>query len=271
MWISGIALPANVAACLALVWPWQSSLATTLAMVLALCLGNVVALLVARRQQVGELVLAAIPEAADMHRGSLWFFAKAATGYAGQLVLMTLAVLLPASSVTVLSLAAKVVGALATTFTNAVMPVLVHRSTPSPRLARRFLRFLCTGLLGLSVIGTVVVAAVAPDLTVAAIVVSAWVLASSAAAVAQRTAFRFLPADAAGLVMAAVAAVVLGTTLLALLPGFDVVVLLCAYAALDAATAALLLWRLQDRKASLAASLLLGALVALAVFMTVVG
>jgi hypothetical protein len=179
-------------------------------------------------------------------------------------VLTSVAVTLPASGVTMLSLANRLVGAVATTLTNAVMPSLVHQSTETPRAARRFLRLLLAALGASGIVATAVTAALDSDLVVAAAVVALWVAASSAAAVAQRTSFRFLPPRAAGTTMAAVLVIVAATVAFSGTPGFDVVVLLCAYAALDASTAGLLLWRLKDRSAGVVAFLAFIALVAAA-------
>jgi hypothetical protein len=216
------------------------------------------------RHRVGADVLASVPEVQSAHRGWLWFLGKASIGYTSQVVLSTLAVTLPASSVTVLSLANKVVGAISTTLTNAVMPVLVHQATETYAAARRFLRVLVGLLLLVGFVGTVMVALIDSRHVVAAMVVSLWTMTSAAAAVAQRTAFRFLPAQAAGGVMAAVLVIVTVTVAAAGLPGFDVIVLLCAYAALDAATAMLLLWSLKDRAASAATAVAFTVLLGLA-------
>jgi hypothetical protein len=257
LWISGIALPANVGACAALAWPWGSSNAATIAMVAGLVIGNAGSLAFITQRRVGQEVLDAVPVDAPANRGSLWFFGKASTGYVSQGLLATLAVTLPASSVTVLSVASKVVGALAATLINSVMPVLVHQATQSTRAARRFLRLLVCLLVVAGALATVAARIVAPDYLLAVIVISVWTISASAAAVAQRTSFRFLPARAAGGVMAAILAIVALTTALATLPGFNLVVLLCAYASLDAATAALLLWPLKERAVGMIAVVLL--------------
>lgn len=247
LWTAGIALPANACACAALLWPWEDSSAATTAMVVGLVVGNAVLLVVVTRRRIGQAVLDRAPTVTARHRGSLWFFAKSAVGYLSTTVLASLAVLLPASGVTVLALANRVVGALVTTLINAVMPVFVHQSTEGPEATRRLLRGLTVGL---GAVGTVVVAGVgaaaAPQVTNTVVVVL-WVVASAAAAVSQRMAYRFLPPRAAGNTMPAVVVIVVLTAVAAGLPGFDVTTLLCAYAAIDAATAALLLWYLRDR------------------------
>ncbi len=260
LWISGIALPANLAACLSLTWPWASSTVATTAMVSALTVGNVACLWFLTRRRIGQHVLDAVTTSGASTRGSTWFFAKSAVGYLSHVVLSSVAVTLPASGVTLLSLANRLVGAVATTLTNAVMPSLVHRSTEAPTAARRFLRVLIACLTALGVAATVTTGMLAAEHVVAAAVVARWVAASSAAAVAQRTSFRFLPARAAGTTMVAVLIIVAGTAAISGTPGFDVVVLLCAYAALDASTAGLLLWRLKDRSAGIVALLALVAL-----------
>ena len=257
LWIPGIALPANLAACISLALPWSSSTAATTAMVSALATGNAACLWFMTRRRIGQHVIDAVSGGAGRSRGSGWFFAKSAVGYLSHVVLTSVAVTLPASGVTVLSLANRLVGAVATTLTNAVMPLLVHQATETPSAARRFLRLLSACLAGLGVVATAATGVLAPDHVIAAAVVSVWVVASSAAAVAQRTSFRFLPARAAGATMAAVLVIVAATVAISTTFHFTVVVLLCSYVALDASTAGLLLWRLKDKGASAVAILAL--------------
>jgi hypothetical protein len=263
-WSAGIAFPANAAACLALAWPWSTSITATLAMVSALAVGNAGLLIEIHRRHVGADVLAAITVEKTRHRGALWFLGRASVGYTGHLVLSTLAVTLPASSVTILSLASKIVGAISTTLTNAVLPVLIHRATETYAGARRFLRLLVASLSAVGFVATVAVAVTNTRYAMAVLVISLWTITSSGAAVAQRTAFRFLPARAAGNVIAAVLLITGVTVALAGMPGFDVTVLLCGYASLDAAAAMLLLWSLRDRVASSVAALMLAVLLGLA-------
>jgi hypothetical protein len=264
LWISGLALPANISACAVLAWPWDTSTAATTAMVGAITAGNAGCLAAMSRWRIGQRILDAVADERAPSPGSSWYFAKATAGYAAQLVLSTLAVTLPASGVTVLNLASKFVGALATTLINAILPILVHQSTESMAGAKRFLRMMAACLVVVGALATVAVAIVDPQYTMAAVVMSLWLLTSSAAAVAQRASFRFLPARAAGAVVTATIGIVAVTVAAASAPGFDVTVLLCAYAALDAAAATLLLWQLKDRMAGLSTFAALIGLVVLA-------
>jgi hypothetical protein len=264
LWIAGIALPANICACAVLAWPWETSTSATLAMVMALTLGNAACLSIMRYRRIGEDVWRTASEERSSVHTATWFLGKAFANYTSQIALSTLAVTLPASSVTILSLASRLVGAITTTLTNAVMPVLVHRSTQTITAVKRFLRLLSGSLAFLGVAETAMVATLHTSYLPAAVVISLWIVASSAAAVAQRSAFRFLPARATGAVMAGILVVVASTTALAGVPGFNVIVLLCAYATLDAVAAALLLWSLKDRLASLVAVAGIAALVSVA-------
>jgi hypothetical protein len=143
----------------------------------------------------------------------------------------------------------KIVGSISATFVNATMPLLVHGRTDSPALARRFLRVvvLVEALGG----GLLVVAAhlIRPDIIVPALVVAIWLVGSGAFAVAQRMAFRFLPAqDVAKRQMAPLVVLVPLALVSSWGDGFTLAVLLCAYAAIDVVTGALLLWPLKDRR-----------------------
>jgi hypothetical protein len=247
LWISGIALPANLTACVMLLLPWRSSLAATTAMLVALVVGNTALLVVVARRAVGRAVLESCPVQSAPRAGSLWFLGKASIGYVSQIVLSSLAVLLPASGVTFLGLATKLVGATSTTFTNAILPNFVHQLTSTDASGRRFLRVLVVTLAVTGAVGVVVVAVVRPEETWTATIIAAWLVTSSAAAVAVRMSFRFLPASAAGVTIVAVVVVVIAAVLASNRPGFDLNILLSAYGAVDGVTAALLLWRLKDQ------------------------
>jgi hypothetical protein len=262
LWISGIALPANLCACAVLALPWPSSAAATVAMSAALVIGNVACLFAMRGRRVGHALLEAAPVRQSRNLGSLWFFAWSSVGYASMNVLLSLAVLLPASSVTILSIAAKVVAATAMTLINAVMPALVHQSTETPAAARRFLGVMLVGLGVLAALAVTVVAVFRGNYTADAVVIGLWVLCASAGSVAQRIAFRFLPARALAFPMVGVVVTVALAVGASQLPGFNALLLVCACASLDAVTAAALLWSLREKVTS---ALMVAALLVFAV------
>jgi hypothetical protein len=247
-WMAAVALPANALATLVLLAPWATSTAAATAMMGALVVGNGGFLMLLHRLRLGADVLAALPtsRSSDQH-GPAWFLTKAGVGYGGLMVLQSLAVLLPPSTLTLLSLSIKLVGSISSTFVNAVMPLLVHQSTHSPAEGRRFLRVLVIGLGvgGLGVSGVAI--SVWPQHGAAAMVLSLWLIASASAAVAQRMAFRFLPPHASRATILAVPVVVALASLSSRSQEFDLSMLLCAYAGVDAATGFLLLVALRDR------------------------
>jgi hypothetical protein len=251
MWIAGVALPPNIVAVAILVAPWSSPTGAVTGMVTGLVFGNLGLLAVMNRQRVGDDVILAAPLTGGSRRGTGWFFGSAAFAFASWTVLQSLAVLLPAASLTIINLAYKLVGSISTTFVNATMPLLVHSRTDSPALARRFLRVVVvSAVLG----GTALVIGTwlrRPDLLVPAVVVAIWFVGSGSNAVAQRMAFRFLrPHQASRPQMLVIAAVVGAALASAHSPAFSVTVLLCAYANIDGTSAATLLWPLKDRRMS---------------------
>lgn len=245
-WISSVALPANVLATLVLLLPWGGSESAVIGMLAALAAGNLGLLVVMRQKKVGDKALNALQESAS-GRSGLWFFSKSAVGYGGLMVLQSLAVFLPPSALTLLSLAIKIVGSASATFVNAVMPALVHQSTESAQGGKRFLRIMAVVLASCGAVFVFLVGTFFPDYLVPAVILALWLVASASAAASQRMAFRFLRANASRMAMAAVIVVVVLATFSTNSPGFQLVTLLSAYAAVDACTGFLLLVALRDR------------------------
>jgi len=261
-WISGVALPANVFALTALLYPWPSPATAMTAMTGALVAGNLGLLAFLRLRRVGSAVIESAPLSSTSPGGQLWFLSLASLQYIGQMFLQSLAVLLSPSTVTLLNIGYKIVGSVSATFVNASMPLLVHQETDSPQAARRFLRIV---VVVVGVVGIVIAVAtrmVRPELLAPAVIIAIWLIASSASAVASRMSFRFLAPHATARTMTVLVIVVSLAILSSRGAGFSLVVLLCAYAAIDGASAMLLLWPLRDRVMSL---VLASALAALAV------
>jgi len=193
----------------------------------------------------------------------VWFFGKASVSYVGMALMQSTAVLLPAASLTILSLATKVVESVTTTFVDAILPAIVHQNTQSKTAARRFLRILAPAVGTSSAAGVVIVVCIRADLLLPALALAAWLLASSLAHVAQRLSFRFLLPKASGITMGGVSAVVACALLSASFPGFDLNVILSSYAATDAVCAMLLFWMLKDRAMSALGAIILAALCAI--------
>jgi hypothetical protein len=163
------------------------------------------------------------------------------------MIVQSISLVLPPATLTLLTLPQKIVGSVAATFVNAVMPVLVHQTTESPDGARKFMRVLALVLGPLGAIGVVVIGFTAPRFVLPALIVALWLVASGSAAVAQRWAFRFLPPSTSRVTIVVVPLIVVAVALSTLSDGFNIIVLLCAYAAVDAATSFLLLATLRDR------------------------
>ncbi|QGG40027.1 hypothetical protein GEV26_00770 [Aeromicrobium yanjiei] len=251
-WIASVALPANALAALIVLVPWGSSTNTVVAMISCLVIGNAGLLAVMLRFDVGGPVVRNLPTVpAARQRGHWWFLAKSGTSYGGLMVVQSISLTLPPSVLTILSIPMKIVGAVAATFVNALMPRLVHQDTDSPQAAFRFLRQVVVILGSLGAFGALATKIVAPEHTVPAVIVWLWLIASAAGAVAQRLAFRFLPPSFSRITIAVVPVIVVGVMVSTQWAGFGLVALLCAYALVDAATSFLLLLSLKDRRMSL--------------------
>jgi hypothetical protein len=243
-WISGVALPANVLGALVLLYPWSTPVQAVVAMQVALIIGNLGLLFVSLKHNVGDDVLQDAPltrQSDGPSRGAYWFLTKSTIGYVGLTVLQSLAILLPASSLTILNVAAKIVGSVSATLVNAVLPRILHQNTRTRDGVNRFLQILASvlGVGGVSLVVTV--GFIHPALTIAAICVALWVIGSSISAVSQRMAFRFLPPSASRISIAVVPLVVGLALLSSTAPAFQLLTLICAYAALDSITGTVLL------------------------------
>lgn len=247
-WMAAIALPANALATAVVLLPWDSSETSIIAMYASLVLANGGLLLFMVYRKTGQRVLSSLPEIpARKHAAPYWFLAKSGVGYGGLVVLQSLALVLPPSTLTLLTLPVKIVGSVSSTFVNAVMPRLIHQETNSPAGARRFLRILLVILGGVGVLAVAVAAVAFPEYLLEVIVVALWLQAASAAAVAQRMMFKFLPPSASRITLVVVPVVVITVAFTIHLPNFGLVALLCSYALIDALTGFLILVALRDR------------------------
>jgi hypothetical protein len=259
-WIAGVALPPNAVATIALLIPWQSANTAMSAMMGGLLLGNIALLTVMARRGIGDAIIARRASTRSSGQGLFWFSSVASAGLIGRTVLQSLAVLLSPSSITLLNVAFKIVGSLSATFVNTTMPLLVHAESDSPRLGRRFLRVVTVVAAAIATVALPSVQFLHAEYFLPAIVIAAWLIGSSAAAVANRMSYRFLTPRATGARSIPVLGLIIGLAVLSThLPGFSLIVLLCAYAAIDGANATLLLWALKDRLMSAVnAALVLG-------------
>jgi hypothetical protein len=259
-WISGVALPANVLALVALIYPWPTPALAMTAMTGALVAGNLGLLALLRLRRVGSSVIESAPLNSTSAGGPFWFLSLASLQFIGQTFLQSLAVLLPPSTITLLNIGYKIVGSVSATFVNASMPLLVHQDTDSPRAARRFLRIVVVVVAAGGIAIALGTWMVRPELLAPAVIIAMWLITSSASAVAMRMSFRFLAPQAVARTMTVLIAVVALAVVSSHGAGFSLVVLLCAYAAIDGASAMLLLWPLRDRVMSLVLAATLTAL-----------
>lgn len=247
-WIAAIALPANGLATLVMLLPWPNSSSTVTAMMAALVLGNAGYLVVMLIRKVGYASLNQLPaKPTRRHAGHWWFLTKSFVGYGGLMVIQSLALVLPPATLTLLTLPSKIVGSVASTFVNAVMPALVHQNTESTEGARRFLRLLVL-ILGISgMLGVAAVAIWFPEYITQALIVALWLVASASSSVAQRLMFRFLPPSSSRITLVVMPLIVLAVAFSVQTQGFGLIALLCAYALVDAATSFLTLLSLRDK------------------------
>ncbi len=253
-WISGVAIPANALAVVALLIPFPDG-ASVVAMVSALAVGNLTLLGVMRMRSVGDAAFVDLPESRVVgSRAEVWFLTKAAVSYGGLALIQSMAVVLPPAMLTLLSVAAKIVASLVATFVNAVMPRIVHQDSKSPLPSMRFLAWLYIGgvVVGLGLTGSVL--AYDRQLALMAVCVALWILGAVSNAVAQRTAYRFLRPNASRITIFVVPMIAGLAILSSFKPTFDLATLLCAYAAVDATTGAVLLIALRSYRNAVVAS-----------------
>jgi hypothetical protein len=251
LWVSAVALPANLFAIVALLVPWTTSTTTVIAMLVALILGNVLFLIYGRQHHVGDGTVQLLsPTRSARPSAHVWFLSKSAVGQVGLAIIQSVSVVLPASMLTLLTIPTKVVGSIAASVVNAVMPRLVHQGTTSQAPARRFLRWTMLALVGIGIILVLAAALAFSSYLEAAAITALWLLGSAASAVAQRATFRFLPPSASKVTLIIIPLVVTASVLSSLSPHFTWVSILCAYSLIDSASAFLLLLALKDRPMS---------------------
>lgn len=247
-WVSAIALPANLLATLVILLPWSSSTSTVTAMTAALAAANCVLFLVMTRLKVGRSVIESLPETpAERHNAPWWFLSKSAVAYGGLMVIQSASLVLPPSTLTLLTVPMKIVASVSATFTNAILPRLIHQKSTSPESGRYFLQIAAVILGGVGSVTSLIFIIFFEQYAVIAVVVSLWLVSSAAASVAQRLAFRFLKPSASRVTIGVVPVIVVATLVSAKSENFGLVPLLCAYATVDGVTATLLLVAIKDR------------------------
>lgn len=253
MWLAGIALPANVLACLVIADAWTPSTARATAMVGGLLVGNLG--LLVHLSAVGRLKVIEYVAPAHLESGkrgsSAWFLAKSVTSYASRDVLEALALLLPTASLTILNILNRIVGSVSTTVVSSVLPKLINRKTTSQADVAAFTRWLALLLALPFCIAGIIALVVHLPYQEYVFIALAWLLASGMNVSAQRMAYRFLSPSAS--VLSVVSAVVVTGLLVvaATTTWLTLKLLFMGAIALDALPAVFLLWTLAERGMSL--------------------
>jgi hypothetical protein len=249
-WFAGVALPANAVACVMLAMPWTTLSVRVIAMLVGLTLGNALLWLYFRIRRLGPRQ-EQLPIGSGSARATVtWFFAKSATGHVGLNAIQALALVLPASSITILSILTKVVGSISTTAINALMPTLVNANQSSQEPALRFLWRTSVPLsMFLVVVSTI--ALVKTNVSVAYVAIGlGWLAAINANAVAQRLAYRFLPPSASRVSILVMLVVLASLGTMAAFDALSLPLLVIGFVTIEAATAITLLWVLNVRNST---------------------
>lgn len=249
-WFAGVALPANAAACLMLAMPWTTLSVRVIAMLVGLTLGNALLWLYFRIRRLGPRQ-EQLPIGSGSARATVtWFFAKSATGHVGLNAIQALALVLPASSITILSILTKVVGSISTTAINALMPTLVNANQHSQEPALRFL-WRTSVPLSMFLVAVSTIALVKTNTSVAYVAIGlGWLAAINANAVAQRLAYRFLPPSASRVSILVMLAVLASLGTMAAFDALSLPILVIGLVTIEAATAIMLLWVLNVRNST---------------------
>ena len=246
-WVSGVALPANLFATTVIALPWPNSDSTVTAMTAVLAVANAGLLLLMVKCSVGDSVFHGLSDHGRTNlRAPMWFVSKSTVSYGGLMVVQSVSLILPPATLTLLTIPMKIVASVSATFTNAILPRLVHQTTESPSEGRYFLRVATATLMAVGLVVVLVSVVFFEDYWVIAAVVSLWLVASSASSVAQRLAFRFLAPSASRITIVVVPVLVFACILSAQTANFGLLALLCVYAMVDAASAFLLLAALRN-------------------------
>ncbi|ETD30642.1 hypothetical protein W823_23565 [Williamsia sp. D3] len=262
-WMCAVALPSNVLAVFVLALPLGSAVQVVTFMIAALFVGNVGLYLAMVRLEVGASAIRGGEDLLPATKATfVWFFFRAGSGQLALVVIQSTAVLLPAATLTVVSVASKFVGAFSSIFVNALIPRFINQSTKDAAAANKFILVLWCFLFPIGVLVTALALPLEGLQVSLALLGSVWVLVATTAAVAQRMAFRFLPASTSRLSIGAVSLVSLLAVMSASSSEFNAEMLVAAYAGLDALTGVMFLFMLRSRAAFV---LMFGALLVVAI------
>jgi hypothetical protein len=252
IWLAGVALPANILACLVIVNAWSPSTARATIMVGGLLAGNIALLIyLSATGRASTTDHPHVDPTTSTRSSGGWFLAKSVTGYASQDILEALALLLPAASLTILNIINRIVGSISTTVVSSVLPKLVNRQSTSRADVATFTRWLAAILaLPFCIVGATSLVLHLPYQEYV-FTTLAWLLASGMNVSAQRMAYRFLAPSASVLSIISAVLVISFLVIASMMPWFTLKVLFVGAIALDALPAAFLLWTLSERAMSM--------------------
>lgn len=203
----------------------------------------------------GRDSLAEQPAVADPPKQSAtdsgWYLGKAAAGYGGGIALQSFSAFMPAAFLTYFSVFQRLIGGVASAFSNSVLPRYVHVDTVSPTAAVRLTGRVVVVVLGLGLAASLCCFSVGrPVLAGWCLIATAWCVAALCGATIQRLTYRLLPPSNA-LIPIVICILTLGIVSTAFAFGYrSPSIILLAVVALDGATSVLLLRKLDLAKAS---------------------
>ncbi|WP_157549746.1 hypothetical protein [Microbacterium sp. Leaf288] len=196
LWFAAVTLPANFAACVALVICQALPLPGRVTALLgAQVLGSAVYLVIValRMHRIRSRTVSAPRHTeSSAHR---WFLAQSATAYGSNLFIQTQTATLPANALSSLGIVSRIVAGITAVVTNAILPRLVHRDTLSADPTYRFVLFVNVGAwatLPLA-LAAIVAANLQDSIAGYALLVIPWAVAANLNASMKRVAARFLP------------------------------------------------------------------------------
>ena len=211
-WFAAITLPANLAACLALILSVDAPLdGKVTALLSGQLLGTLLflpALIVrARRRAAQRKERAKTAEDIDPQKSPIdetahrWFLAQSSVSQGANLVIQSQAATLPANGLSTIGVVSRVVAGLNTISTSALLPRLVHSDSDSPNPVYRFVRVM--NGFGWVILAVTVVAIYAGDLAgtplTYVVLIAPWLVASNLNVSLKRVAARFLKPSVATL------------------------------------------------------------------------
>ena len=259
VWISGIALPGNFLACLALMLPLNSSVANVTAIFASLAVGNCLLLALMLKRRVGFEVIysySEFPASSSNFARNRPFLFRAISVYGGFMVIQSLTVSLPASVLTLLSVPMKIVASVTASFLNATLPKIINKDTQSPGSSITFLKYVLVAVVGFGLTAELLSFIFWPTYIAEVGVSAIWLTTSCLSAVSQRLSNRFRNPSSTNLVSAVVPVTAILVLASSSTAGFGALAILCAYGFADAVSSVIQFRVIEFRRFSLISSVL---------------